>query len=278
MESSTDPTPIRKDPIFPEGNIQKDDKETLQAPNGIEFLFDGPSLEAGIKPLFLYFALSKEASLKEPPFNRPITTLKENYKTVRLASVSLPFHNPKYPIEDAMSSWSQAFKDDPDFLNHFIENLKEAVLFLIAKGIVSKERLGFGGLSRGGYIAGRLASLIKAKALLVYAPLTELTFLSELKEIQNKTHLKNYSKDLGEIEVRAYIGNRDQRVGTRNCFDWIESIVEEQYKDSIRSPKVELILSPSIGHKGHGTPPFVFDAGAHWMGMILTETGSSLLS
>lgn len=257
--------------------MQKDDIETLQAPNGIEFLFDGPPLVEGIKPLFLYFALSKEASLREPPFNRPITTLKENYKTIRLASVSLPFHNPKYPIEEAMSLWSQAFKDDPDFLNHFIQNLKEAVLFLIHNEIVSKEGLGFGGLSRGGYIAARMANLIKAKALLAYAPLTELTFLSELKEVQDKTNLKNYSKGLNEISVRAYIGNRDQRVGTRNCFDWIESIVEEQYKASIRSPKVELILSHSIGHKGHGTPPFIFDAGAHWIGKLLTETGSSLL-
>jgi len=61
------------------------------------------------------------------------------------------------------------------------------------------------------------------------------------------------------------IGNYDTRVGTEKCFQTIQELTEASIEAGIRTPPVELIIGPSIGHKGHGTPPERFKAGIDWL-------------
>ena len=72
-------------------------------------------------------------------------------------------------------------------------------------------------------------------------------------------------------KLRFYIGNCDQRVGTRNCFDFVDKLSSAMFEARNRSPSVELIISPSIGFQGHGTPKHIFHRGAQWLAEQLVQ-------
>ena len=73
--------------------------------------------------------------------------------------------------------------------------------------------------------------------------------------------LGNFASELAKKQVRFYIGNRDTRVGTQECFECLEKIAAA----SDSPPSAELFIRRSIGQMGHGTPPEVFSEGADWI-------------
>jgi esterase FrsA len=104
--------------------------------------------------------------------------------------------------------------------------------------------------------------------------MTQLTAAKEFKELENKEHLErfnleNHISSLCEQSIRFYIGNRDIRVGTDRCFHLVQQLTEQAFQNGVRSPPIELIISPSIGHMGHGTSKEIFHDGAHWLGKLL---------
>ncbi|MES2200085.1 MAG: alpha/beta hydrolase, partial [Chlamydiota bacterium] len=102
------------------------------------------------------------------------------------------------------------------------------------------------------------------------APLTQISagkdfeFLS-LCPILETLNLHHLTESLCSKTQRIYIGNRDVRVGTDACYKWARSLVEAAYENRIRSPHIELIIGPSIGHLGHGTTKENFEEGAKWI-------------
>ena len=85
------------------------------------------------------------------------------------------------------------------------------------------------------------------------------------------THL---AEKICNRNVRCYIGNRDMRVGTGACFEFISTLSDTAFEQKISSSPIELIIGPSIGHKGHGTSPEVFRQGAAWMEKKLLGEGN----
>jgi hypothetical protein len=67
---------------------------------------------------------------------------------------------------------------------------------------------------------------------------------------------------LADKKIRFYIGNKDTRVDTKSCMDLALSLSDAS---TLRSPNIELIMSPSIGLMGHGTGPETFKQGAEWL-------------
>ncbi len=82
----------------------------------------------------------------------------------------------------------------------------------------------------------------------------------------NNLDLTHLAHSLSDRHVRLYIGNDDARVGTRECFDFAMALVD---KKKTRTAQLELIISPSIGQSGHGTPPEIFQQGAAWISQVL---------
>jgi esterase FrsA len=105
--------------------------------------------------------------------------------------------------------------------------------------------------------------------VLGFAPLTQPQPLEELKLFQgisfDHISLTSVADHLIHARLRFYIGNHDTRVGTDACYHFIHYLTEVAFNSGIRSPTVELILYPSIGYKGHGTPPVIFYEGADWI-------------
>lgn len=229
----------------------------------------GPPLSAGALPVLFYFALSGEESLTLDPYNQPITYLQD--VPIRKISFTLPFHGPGYVNSQTMHLWAEELQNHPEFLSLFYQRVLEAIHFLIEKKIVDPHHMAVAGLSRGGFIAAHVAALEpRIKTILGFAPLTSFNLMTEFKDRDipepiQKMALIHLVDQLVNKEVRFYIGNRDRRVGTRGCFSFIEALTEACVEKGIRSAPVSLIIYPSIGHKGHGTPPEIFADGASWV-------------
>ncbi|MDB2613960.1 S9 family peptidase [Chlamydiales bacterium] len=211
----------------------------------------GPGKEEGPLPAFFYFYIGGRDTIELTPCNQPAIALKG--KPIRIFSWDIPYHTPGCDPSFALNQWD----NDPHLMTSFIEKSKQIIADLIQDKWVNPEKMGIGGLSRGGFIATSIASHIEQiKTLVAFAPLTK--FSDELT-------LFPVNESLLYKKIRFYIGNHDERVGTDNCFKWIHELAKRGKEKRIRPYPGELIISPSIGHKGHGTPKEIFTDGALWL-------------
>ena len=231
--------------------------------------FIGPSLDFGPLPALFYFALSAQESLGVDPYNQPVVYLSS--LAMRIFSLDIPSHGAHLSSQEALADWVNHFKRGEDILGNFAQQCASIITDLMIKNIVLPERCALAGLSRGAFIATHVAALCKQiQWILGFAPLTQLGYAKEFEQIQehplvDKLSMKKLIPLLIGRNVRFYIGNHDERVGTRNCFDFVESLANAMYVERIRSPSVELFIKPSIGFQGHGTSKETFHHGAQWI-------------
>lgn len=244
----------------------------IESPSGLPIHFRGAPLEEGKLPAFFYFALSGDESLQLDPFNQPAAFL-DSYP-IRVFSFTIPEHGEGLKNTEAMSRWAEMIKAGEDPLTPFFEQCLENIDFLIQHDLVDEEKLAVGGLSRGGFVALHLASRDpRLNKVVGFAPLTSIRTIQEFSDILNTPigqSLELNKEGLIGKNIRFYIGNRDLRVSTDACYQFVKDLTELSYDNKVRSPDVELIISPSIGHKGHGTPPHIFKDGAEWIASLLT--------
>lgn len=251
---------------------------TFTASSGISVSYIGPHLKEGLKPGVLYLALSKEDSLTLSPFNQPVSFLAQNPE-VRVFSITLPGHEPPLLKEEAISYWAKHFQKGEDILTPFLEKAALVLDELLEMGCIEKNTFFLMGLSRGGFLALHLAarhSLINQ--IVAFAPLIKLENAKECEGMQSSSSHANHPLDLyshldalSKCKIRFYIGNRDQRVGTKNSFDFITALAELSSKNREKNTSFELFIRDSIGLHGHGTPEFVFKEGAAFIQSFFHE-------
>lgn len=234
----------------------------------------GPPLDKGRLPAIIYLALSAEESLALDPYNQPALFLAN--KGIRIFSLNLPAHGPELNALDAIGVWASEFAAGRDPLTPFIESVSFVIDALIEKGLVIREKIGLIGLSRGGLLA--LHTMARSPAVhstVCFASMINLKGAREFQGVHaplaDELDLKPISERLIDKPIRFYMGNRDTRVGTRTCFDFVSHLVDLSFEKGVRSPPVELLLNPSIGHMGHGTSKETFVSGATWLAKNLGE-------
>lgn len=231
--------------------------------------YTGPDLSLGPLPALFYFSLSAEASLSTDPYNQLVTFCGPS--DLRIFSCTLPYHTDKpESFETAINFWAQEFKMGQDIISTFVDDLNCGIESLIQEGFIDPTKIAVAGLSRGAFIATHLAARnSKIEKILGFAPLTKLSAIEEFKDIESTLHhsldLSSISSKLIGKHLRFYIGNRDTRVSTHACFEFIQELTEANYQNNNRSPQVELIISSSCGRYGHGTLPHIFRDGALWL-------------
>lgn len=229
----------------------------------------GPSKEAGPLPSLFYFATTGQESLELDPFNQPVTFLESPH--TRIFSCHIPGHGELLKNEEALSLWAQEVGKDQNPLSPFIESCMRNLDFLINEGWVEPSFIAVAGLSRGAFVATHLAAHdLRIQHVLGFAPLTQLSTLQEFGSLNtnplvNALNLETLIPKLMHCYTKFYIGNRDTRVGTANCYHFIQQLTEKHYQDGTHTPPVELMIYPSVGHRGHGTPPYIFRDGINWL-------------
>lgn len=241
---------------------------SLLLPNNLELHWTGPSLSEGPLPAIFYLAISGQDSLTLDPFNQPVVFLEKNYR-IRIFSLTLPAHEPPLEPNHALTEWAERLTQGDDILSSFVDMICYAAQMLVEKNIAST--LGISGLSRGGFFATHAAAKSPLfNKVLGFAPLTRLGLTKEFSLLSSNPLVKsldlhNLYEHLTDKAIRFYIGNRDERVSTPSCFAFVEGLAETAYQKKVRSPQVELIISPSIGYQGHGTSTHIFHKGADWL-------------
>jgi len=243
----------------------------LEDPFHTKIDYLGPGPEAGLLPAFFYFALSGEESLELHPYNQP--ALIAAHSSLRVFSFTIPGHEPGLNKFQAMHYWAEQMEQGGYELEIFFDKVVKAIEWLISQQLINPDRMAAGGLSRGGFIATHIAARVKEiQTLLGFAPLTELMLLKEFAE--NPTlHRRASELDLVTLieklthvrHLRFYIGNLDTRVDTDACYRFIRRLAEKGHEKHLRHQKIELMITQSIGHKGHGTAPHLFEEGANWI-------------
>jgi len=232
----------------------------------LEFL--GPPLDAplneGPLPAVFYFSLSAHDSLHVDPYNQPALDLSK--QALRVFSLSLPGHDTLPPTE-ALQVWVREIEQGRDVIQTFVHEAAGHIRHLIAGQVIDPKRLGVMGLSRGVLIGSHLAAIVpEIKHILGFAPLTRLADVEEFQHLEtSRWDVAHLADKIYDRNIRFYIGNRDIRVGTASCFQSISALANTAYDHQISSPPIELVITPSIGHKGHGTSPEIFRQGAAWM-------------
>jgi dienelactone hydrolase len=243
--------------------------QILTPPSGLKIFLHGPDISQGPLPALFYFALSGKDSLMLPPYNQPAEELAHD--SIRIFSFDLPYHGEGHDPKYAIKEWMHAFQNNPQFLNEFISKVYDNLTFLIQEGWVNPDKIAVAGLSRGGLFAVRLAALEpRIKTILGYAPVTSFEHLSEFHTIESIPEaqfikLETVIDQLIDKRLRFYVGNRDQRVNTDACYHFIRKLTDRTFELGRRIAEVELIISPSVGYKGHGTVPSVFKDGIDWI-------------
>ena len=249
--------------------------QALTAAPGVTLFHTGPSLDLGPLPAIFYFALSGEDSLTLDPYNQPVQSL--SGEMVRVFSMTLPAHEGGLSPHDALRVWAEDISKGRDFLAPFLDQIQIAVDFALREKFIDEKKMGLMGLSRGGLVASFVAARDpRFRFLLGFAPLTKLSLAKEFQEILEAPYVQFYdantlAEQLADRHVRLYIGNRDTRVSTRDCFDFSMNLVNAAHEARIRPAQIELIMTRSIGQMGHGTSPETFAQGAAWLMECLTH-------
>jgi predicted esterase len=226
----------------------------------------GPALDLGPLPSLFYFAISGPDSLCMDPFNQPVQFLQG--QMIRIFSLTLPGHENDLPAKDAMKIWADDLQKGRNCIAEFLDQAEQAVTFAIEEKFADPSKMATAGLSRGGFIAAHLAAReSRFRHIACFAPMTRLAKIKEFAHLQdhsiaNSFDLVHLAKDLSDRHIQLYIGNEDTRVGTSECFDFAMSLVKHK---KTRTAPVELLVYPSIGQMGHGTPPEIFQKGANWI-------------
>ncbi|KAA8492492.1 hypothetical protein FVE85_7999 [Porphyridium purpureum] len=245
----------------------------------------GPPAEKGMLPAIIYFALTAEQSLGLDPYNQfarfalgfehepqlgELEVLERLQRAeLRVFSVTLPFHGTMEQNKLAFKNWAQAYAAGQDILSGFLNRVDRGIQTLL-KTQIDPDRLWTAGLSRGGLIASLVAMRNpEVTGVLAFSAVTVPGDLKELREVREQPALKALSlktpqnlEILSKKETRFYIGNQDETVGTRNCFDVAHGLAAAS---NARSPPHEFIMYCSLGREGHGTSVDVFQDGATWI-------------
>lgn len=242
---------------------------TIDIGTGLPIYYSGPGLEHKHLPALFYFALSGEDSLTLEPFSQPVTAL--HSENIHIFSFTLPGHGEGWDNKLAIHYWVNCIIESNNIIKEFVDECIKNINYLVDNQYIDKKFIAVAGLSRGAFIATHLAAADeRIKYVLGFAPLTELAVAEEFAKYRDhpmiqSLSLANLADKMVNKQIRYYIGNRDERVGTEACFKTVQKFTEAAYRHGERSPKVELFISPSVGYKGHGTLPPTFNSGAKWV-------------
>lgn len=237
--------------------------------NSLDLFHRGIPLEEGVCPTLLYFAVGGKESLHTDPFCQPVDYFL-NGKT-RVLSVDLPFHGADYENNGAMNLWALSLAGGDDFIERFLNQVKEILEDLKEKKIIEAEKFAVAGLSRGGYLAILLAAYIPwIQHAVTFAPVTHLEKVEGFENLDKnpllmKWSLLHFAETLAPKRLRFYIGNLDTLVDTDACYILLRTIVRKGKAAGVRIPLTEMIITPSAGFKGHGTLPHIFEDGVTWV-------------
>ncbi len=249
------------------------DAPTILTTNGVRFGIGGgkPGVPA---PTLFVFASDLEGTLQNDGFVKAgkILQKKEGFLLVAL---DMPAHGQDQRKDEpsSLNGWRARLDKDENFVDAFVKKASTVLDTLIKEGYTDPHRVAVAGTSRGGFIALHFAAAdSRVKAVVAFAPVTELPVLAEFKglEIQPLTRsltAVNLAEKLVGRPIWVCIGNNDERVGTDQCFAFVRKVAQANLAAG-KPAHIELHVMPSAGHRTHET---AHDEAAAWLAQTMAR-------
>lgn len=240
----------------------------LQTKENIRFGVWGGSHDQA-NPVMFILSSTIEESLGNPYF-RQCGDYYGKERDWLCVSIDLPFHG-EYMESDQpqeLEGWAHATDKRRDFVTENNLRMRSVLDYLIKKNWVDSDSITVCGTSRGGYLAFQYAaSDSRVKAVIVFAPVTDLLRLREFDKVDEKQllpimNLSNHIARLVHKDIWIVIGDQDTRVGTDAALTFVNNLLRErEYK--VKDAKLEF----NIMHepKGHTTPKGAVERSIKWL-------------
>lgn len=242
----------------------------LQTPSGIRFglLGDKPAKPA---PTLLVFAGGVEDTLTNPDYNKAGRMLAK--QGVISVALDIPCHGKdvKQKESPGLTGWRNRLEQGNELVPSFATKCTAVLDFLVQEGYTDPARIAAAGTSRGGFIALHVAAAEpRIKAVVAFAPVTNLLALREFNGMENHAGIKalsleNHAAKLAGRAIWICIGNNDERVSTDDVIHFTRRVVAASVAQK-KKPLVEIHVMTSEGHRIHET---AHEEAAAWIGKRL---------
>lgn len=244
------------------GGAGEDDIPRVQlVPGHADWLYTGPDLSEGPRPAVVYLALAAKQSLQTDPFNQYVREVAKLSPQTRVFAPTLPMHSENLTEnEHVFHQWRKVYAQGGDVISPFLRRTVATLTHIVNSGLVSEGQLHIAGLSRGGLLAGLLATdasfTLDVASVALFAPVTALSHLSELSELDGispravqkieraSMQRPDVVQSLVPIPVNIYIGNVDTRVQTRFVVNFALQLATLAATSGIRAPPHSLVMYP----------------------------------
>lgn len=250
---------------------------TLKTPGGIEYGLWGTPKRTPAPTLFV-LAGTIEGTLGKSIFRQCGDELaKRGYL---LVSIDIPCHGRQAVAgkRNGLVGWSARIGMNENIVAECNARLSKVLDHLIKTGVADPKRIAACGTSRGGFLAIHFAAHDKrVKCAAGFAPVTDLAALREFQSNSNhplvqKLSLANQAEQLAGRPVWVVIGDRDDRVGTNNAFDFTARLSAVARKKNVPSNvQLHIISEP----RGHTTPAGAREQAAEWIDRLLSYSKSA---
>jgi len=225
----------------------------LAAPNGTRFAIVGMKA-AKPAPTLLIFAGSIEQTLDAKFY--PLATKLRQERGFLLVTLDLPGHGADRREGEpaSIAAWRTRMEKGERVIQDFVAKVPPVLDYLVAEGYADPARIVAAGTSRGGFIAFHVAAAdARIKAVVAFAPVTDLLALSEFTGMQDHAEVRALAAErlaarLAGRPIWMCIGNHDTRVDTDRAIHFTRRIVECAVAAGTR-PDIELLVQPTAGHQ-----------------------------
>lgn len=245
--------------------------------DGVQYgLWGNPTTQPA--PTLFVLASTIDETLGNPTYRQCGNELvKLGYMCV---SIDLPCHGTQTRDGEptGLNGWSFRVSKNDDFVAECNRRLSGVLDHLIRTGVTDAERVAACGTSRGGFLALHFAAYDRrVKCAAGFAPVTDLAALREFSDDQQHPlvttlRLVHHADQLAGRPVWIVIGDRDDRVGTGNAFEFMNRLSEVAQEKNIPSQtELHIISEP----RGHTTPAaYRLKPPAEWIHRQLTDRDS----
>ncbi|MES2694691.1 MAG: alpha/beta fold hydrolase [Verrucomicrobiota bacterium] len=204
-------------------------------------------------PTVLVFAMDRKTSLQNPSFARGSWMLRS--AGFFCVSLDMPAHgDDARKGEEGLKGWSVRLERGENFVAPFTQRVTSILDYLIREGYSQPQKIAVIGISRGGFIAlHTMAADPRVTVVAALAPVTELNAVREftspsLRKITESLSVGHLIPRLAGRPLWVLIGNRDERVGTAPCVDFMKALWAATPAESKTAP-AELHIVPGEDHR-----------------------------
>lgn len=175
-------------------------------------------------------------------------------------SLDIPAHGDDLRTGEpnGLKAWRVRLDKKENFIAPFVANASAVLDHLIREGFTDPKRVAVAGTSRGGFCALHWAAAEpRVRAVVAFAPVTDLPVLQEFHGLENDALTQSLAARMlaGKLANRPIwicMGNNDQRVGTRNCFEFTQAVTAASLATAKTAP-IEFHIMETEGHRTHAT-------------------------